>query len=380
MRSQGGAVLNLDTCIIRNGSERVFGTEGTFANVSSDVFEFWAEDKDGNFADEHVQVSMIDYVKLTCNQMDGRPDGSGKMVAKCSGACFGGSFGSRTNTITVKCRYKTTTGSWSNYINMTVSIVGNSYSAYANLSGLDYEATYNFEYLATDALMSVSSLATNVTSLPIFHWGKNDITFEGTAKFNKFADFKGGAAFDYIDSYIRLDKAARCYMSEYSEGDMAIGADTINLVANSLMYNGNPMSMPECGVWNPYVSCSGVYASNIPYNPSGWYTKVGGIVTVGFYVKIICDSGYQSTPITITGLPYTPVIATAGGGMCSGAYVVAGFNFQCFVAETNKTITTRMQACNNTGTGTLVTSASACYYPNYGELTLSGTISYMTLE
>ena len=373
MQAQNGAVLNLDACIIRNGSDRAYGIEGTFANVSSNVFEFWAEDKDGNFADESMQASMVDYVKLTCNAVEGRPDGSGSMVAKCSGSCFSGSFGLRSNTVTVKYRYKKTTGSWSNYANMTVTVVGNSYSASASLSGLDYEAAYDFEYLATDALMSVSSLSMNVTSLPVFHWGENDVTFEGETRFNKFANFNGGASFSFIDSFIRLDKNARCYVSEYSEGNMAIGADTINLNANSLMYNGNPMSIAESGVWTPTISAPGVY-----WSQGGWYTKVGNIVTVGFHLKVYCDAGYEAYNITIHGLPYTPVCASAGGGMCSGALVQTDKNFQCFVAETNGTITTRAQACMYTSGTALETSASALRYTNIAELTLSGTITYMT--
>ena len=72
-------------------------------------------------------------------------------------------------------------------------------------------------------------------------------------------------------------------------------------------------------------------------------------------------------------------IAAAGGGMCSGAYVSAGFNFQSFVAETSGNITTRVQSCNHTAAGNLATSASGCWYPSgNGDITLSGTITYMT--
>ena len=75
----------------------------------------------------------------------------------------------------------------------------------------------------------------------------------------------------------------------------------------------------------------------------------------------------------------TPVCSAAGGGMCSGALVSAGFDFQCFVAETSGNITTRVQACNNTSSANLLTSASGCKYPTGGgELTVSGTITYMT--
>jgi hypothetical protein len=69
----------------------------------------------------------------------------------------------------------------------------------------------------------------------------------------------------------------------------------------------------------------------------------------------------------------------AGGGMCAGAYVSAGFTFQCFVAETDGTISTRVQACNNTSATNLSTSKSGCWYPSGGgEITISGTITYVS--
>jgi hypothetical protein len=69
---------------------------------------------------------------------------------------------------------------------------------------------------------------------------------------------------------------------------------------------------------------------------------------------------------------------TAGGGMCSGAYVSAGFDFQCFVAQQSGAITTRIQQCNNTSATNLGTSATGVFYRSGGgEMTLSGTITYM---
>jgi hypothetical protein len=72
------------------------------------------------------------------------------------------------------------------------------------------------------------------------------------------------------------------------------------------------------------------------------------------------------------------MFSAAGGGMCSGAYVAAGFDFQCFVAETSGSITARVQACNNTSQANLSTSSSGCKYRSGGgEITLSGTITFM---
>ena len=78
-------------------------------------------------------------------------------------------------------------------------------------------------------------------------------------------------------------------------------------------------------------------------------------------------------------MPYTPKYQASGGGICSRAYISGGYTFQCFVAETNGVISLRTQGCGHTEAGNLSTSASDCKYPyNGGELTLSGTITYIT--
>ena len=92
-----------------------------------------------------------------------------------------------------------------------------------------------------------------------------------------------------------------------------------------------------------------------------------------------CKIGYHGTVIYISGLPYTPKYQASGGGICSRAYISGGYTFQCFVAETNGVISLRTQGCGHTEAGNLSTSASDCKYPyNGGELTLSGTITYIT--
>jgi hypothetical protein len=139
--------------------------------------------------------------------------------------------------------------------------------------------------------------------------------------------------------------------------------------------NDNPFPSVETGLWTPTLNSSAV--SYYTYS-DGWYSKVGNTVTVGFYIKAQCYSGYDTTPISIYGLPFNAVFPSAGGGMCSGAYVNGGFTFQCFVAD-DYSITTRVQACNNTSATNLSTSASGCNYRSGGgEITLSGTITYMT--
>lgn len=319
---QKGAVMNEDLYIIRNGDKTGYGTQHTFNNVETNEFIFSAEDSRGNIGTDTVKLDMVNYIKLTCNISNNRPDGNGDMQVLCSGNCFNGSFGAKSNTLTVQYSYKEYGGSFSEWADMTVTKNGNSYYATAYLSGLDYQKTYIFVTRATDSLDTVTSRESKVNTIPLFHWGENDFVFNVPVTFNAGI----------------------------------VGAETDN------------------GIWTP--SCNVI---DLTYTAQyGWYSKMGQTVTVGFYIKATCPSGYSGLNITIWGLPFTPMYSAAGGGMCSGAYISGGFNFQCFVAETSGNITTRVQACNNTAATNISTSATGCNYRNGGgELTLSGTITFM---
>lgn len=366
MYATDGSALDLDMSYIKNGGKTVWGVEGTFPNVVSNVFDFAAMDSDNRIASQTVEAQMVEYVMLTCNAKDSRPDGSGDVKLSCSGNYFNGSFGEYSNTIEAKCRYRKKGGSWSGYTTMSVTVLGNSYSASVNLSGLDYTASYDFEFAVSDRLMQTTRSSLNVTSKPIFHWGESDVAFEVPVSFN------AGVESLKVNDEITVGSSGGCQIYEKNYM-LTLQSLAINF-RGGIYQNGSPVSFAEYGTWTPSLSCSGVYWSDY-----GWYTKSGNVVTVGFHIKMTCDSGYNNYNVIISGLPFTPAYAAAGGGMCSGAYVSGGFTFQGFVAETSGNITTRVQACNNTAAGNLSTSASGCKYPTgNGDLTLSGTITYMT--
>jgi hypothetical protein len=166
--------------------------------------------------------------------------------------------------------------------------------------------------------------------------------------------------------------------SEDTDDDLTIKATDINLNGN-VKVNGSPIGGEgggTSGTWTPSLNSSAISSYSVR---QGWYQQVGNVVTLGFNIKATCYSGYNSTSISISGLPVTPRYDASGGGMCSGAYVSAGFNFECWVASTGGTITGRVQACNNTSATNLSTSASGLFYRSGGgEITLSGTICYIT--
>ena len=353
--AQKGASINESKYIIRNGSENIYSNEGTFSNVESNEFIFSAEDSRGRPATENIILSIVDYIKLTCNIASNRPDALGNMSVACSGNYFNNSFGSVTNTLTVQYRYGITGGSYGAWQDMTVVKNGNTYYAYADfeIDNFSQSRSYSFETRAIDKIETVSSADSGVKSTPIFHWGENDFVFEVPV------EFKHGIN---------------------SNTDFTISAPKLNFVGDEVYIGGNEIPSISYDTWVPQLLNTSIFTYT---KRQGWYNKVGNIVNVGFYIKAVCNQDYiDSDEVSIGYLPYTPVYSASGGGICSGVYVLGNFNFQCFVAEVNGTITTRVQACNNTDLGILSTSASGCEYPNItgNEITLSGTITYITVS
>ena len=375
-----GSAVDLDASLIKNGSEVGYGLSHVFTNIESNKFHFLCVENDGYPYTEDVTVSMVDYVKLTCNMSSTTIDGEGNVEIRCTGNCFNGSFGKKVNFIDAKCRYKVVgESSFSGWKTMNVTLNSKTYSAKLSLADLEYHNDYVFEVMVFDELEEIRTQRM-ITSKPIFHWGKNDFTFEVPVVFktNEVRLQKSDTPSE--GSSLKFGNGDYCYITRKDDNSLYMWAfQDINLKTGegNVKVNGSPITSSESGKWTPYFS-TGISS----YTTSkGWYSKVGQTVTVGFYIKAVCDSGYQDYAIQIGDLPYIPLYPASGGGMCSGAYVAGGDNFQCFVAETSGIITTRVQACNNTSASNLSTSASGCFYrKGGGEITLSGTITYLTNE
>lgn len=184
--SSAKAVLNawtqknatLQEYYIKYGAVRYNDPIYTFENVENNIFDFYVIDSRNNYKTATLTPSMVEYIKLTCDLKDNKPDTDGNMTVESSGNYFNGNFGAVANTLQVQYRYGEEGEALSEWRDMAVNISGNTYTATYELTGLDYQKTYTFEARATDQLTTISSGETSLKSLPVFHWSKDDFVFE----------------------------------------------------------------------------------------------------------------------------------------------------------------------------------------------------------
>lgn len=384
---------------MRNGADVINSDTGIFNNASSNTFIFEVIDSRGNKTTRTYTRDAVSYIPLTMHASFESFTASGTASFNVSGNYFNNSFGAYNNYLDVKYCYAVVGSSYGAWQSIsTEQISGNSYTANFSVSGLDYTKAYTFKIKAEDQFKTVTSAEFRFTGRPIFEWSKSDFKFNVPVTFAAGAtgasgiaegggtDLANGGTVNgdlTVTGNLRL-KGSGNYgntlyfgdgsyvtMSEPTDDALTIKATAINL-NGTVKINDKEITS---GTWMPTFSNSAAISAYT--TRQGWYQKVGNIVTVGFFVKATCNSGYNATNVVLNGLPFNPYYSAAGAGMCSGVYVSAGFNFQAFVAETNGTITARVQACNNESAANLSTSASGVFYRNSGgEITLSGTICY----
>ena len=136
-----------------------------------------------------MQKALVPYVHLTANVTARRTDPtSGSAEVTVSGAYYAGSFGSKSNTLQVRCRVGQ--GDW---MEMIPSVSGSGYTASARLTGLDYKTAYPVSVEVWDALEKLSKEAVIGKGVPVFDWGEEDVCFHVPVRFLAgFRDETGG--------------------------------------------------------------------------------------------------------------------------------------------------------------------------------------------
>ena len=162
---------------------------GSLNNVLSGVFVVSATDSRGFTTSQTVEKELINYVKLTCamtasaslNVETNKADVS----LTVSGNFYSGSFGASTNALTIQYRYKTNSGSYGSWTNLTPTINNNNtYSVSYTIGNLDYENSYTVQARAIDTIYynGINSGEKTVSAKPVFDWSAEDFNFNVPVK------------------------------------------------------------------------------------------------------------------------------------------------------------------------------------------------------
>lgn len=149
-------------------------------------------------------LSGISYVELTNNATAKRTSPTSDTVKiTTKGNYYNGSFGAVANTLRLQVRYKPasraefeTTDTWTE---MTVTISGNTYTAEATLTGLDYTQAYSIRVRAQDKIHVYEGPLANAVyhnftlskGVPVFDWGEDDFKFNVPVEIEGCGNFPG---------------------------------------------------------------------------------------------------------------------------------------------------------------------------------------------
>lgn len=150
---------------------------GTLYGIEKGTFLFTVADSRELINSAVLEKKFIDYVKLTSNVVKNGASSDGSISFTISGNYFNGTFGAVANTLTVKYRYKSSSGSYGAWITTTATLKENTYEADVTVTGLDYTETYTIQAQSTDKLSNITSAECVIKILPIFDWSDGDFNF-----------------------------------------------------------------------------------------------------------------------------------------------------------------------------------------------------------
>ena len=162
---------------INNNGRVATSRSATFNGVTSGNFVITVTDSRGVSATTTVNISLIDYTRVSCAVSATPPTTEGKTTITVSGSYFPRALGYTTNTLSVKYRrWRHGDGINENWMDVSPTLNNGAYEAELPFSDLDYKSAYTFEAVATD-LLSQESSSISIKTVPVFSWGNDDFEF-----------------------------------------------------------------------------------------------------------------------------------------------------------------------------------------------------------
>lgn len=174
------------------GSTKKTGTSILFDHAdSAEIIAAVSDSRGyGNSAETAPELTLVKYMPPTIVESISRESPTSDTVnISVRGNWFNGNFGAVANTLKVQVRYKPKSQSsyadTDEYVDMTVTTSGNTYTATLSLTGLVYTQAYSIRIRVSDAIHVYDGpLAEPVyrnteisKGIPVFDWGEEDFRF-----------------------------------------------------------------------------------------------------------------------------------------------------------------------------------------------------------
>lgn len=147
-----------------------------------------------------------------------------------TGCCFNGSFGTTSNTLSVKYRYKTSTGSYGSYVNVTPTWNTNGkFTATVSIANLSLAETYTIEFVVSDKLSTFPVEAVLGQGVGDFRIAKDYVL----SKNDLYIGSKTNTQFRAVKTRRVVD--GKLYEANFGAGDSGIsGSSAIELYENGV--------------------------------------------------------------------------------------------------------------------------------------------------
>lgn len=209
-----GSYTQLASAVVQCGTkQQTYALSGTsqtitftYDKLDADALIVTVYDKRGTTATQTKTWTLIPYRDITITGSVDRMSETGNTISfSLSGACFGGSFGNATNTVTVSYKYKLhnasawTTGSQT--FTFTPSGSGETTYSYSNsISGFSYDQQYDLQFTVTDMFTNATTRTLVLTvGIPVYGNGEDFFAVYGKSYLhfdrdnpNKFWDINDG--------------------------------------------------------------------------------------------------------------------------------------------------------------------------------------------
>ena len=161
------------------GAEKIQQDAVVISGIEGESLRVMAVDSRGLFRELSVPLTVLPYAAPTLRLTAGRQDAtSGMGTLQAEGSFYSGDFGVQANGLQLHYQVN-----GADPLPLQPELDGSAFSVSRTLTDLDYTQAHQIKVTLRDALTEVSASATVNPGIPLFDWGKEDVSFHVPVKY-----------------------------------------------------------------------------------------------------------------------------------------------------------------------------------------------------